>query len=597
VSFLTPVWSYIDALVHPSARVDALTAARHRAFIAPRLLGSFAVLSALPIYLALRGMPNVLEAAVFCWLLVPIAISYFLSCTGQLERAQILSTLSILALAMLSAWWTGGIESRATIWLAIVPLEAALSGSRRAITAALALTFGCTVLLLAASSASLLPQPPIDAADGVTAAFVVVFAALLTTGIALGSGSLLRMSSGLLSAEADRFRLLARHMSDVITRHGRNGVVTYVSPAAESLFGVSPHELLGHRLFDRVHVADRPTFLTALSDAATGAERSVEFRIRPESRDAHGGFAWIEMRCRPVDDNADDNGVVAVLRDISERKLTEQALQIARADAERANAGKTRFLATMSHELRTPLNAIIGFSDMLGNEQLNLEPSRRLEYARLINDSGRHLLSLVNGVLDMSKLETDNFDIAPESFAPATAISNCCDILAMKAHECGVELKTRIADDLPEIVADRRAVSQILINLISNAIKFTPRGGHVMVSASCEAENLVLGVQDTGVGINEADLPRIGEAFFQARDSYDRRHDGVGLGLSIVKGLVRLHHGDIDIRSHPGDGTRVTVRLPLEHKKRGIETPIAFVGNNRHSKGRIVSNLQVRKSA
>ena len=161
----------------------------------------------------------------------------------------------------------------------------------------------------------------------------------------------------------------------------------------------------------------------------------------------------------------------------------------------------------MSHELRTPLNAIIGFSDMLTERELMFDAARRKEYARLINDSGRHLLSVVNGILDMSKMETGNFEIVPEPFAPAPAIVSCCDLLALKAREAGVEIKTRIAPGLPELTADRRAFNQILINLISNAVKFTPRGGRVTVAAQCEGAKLALTVEDTGVGIGEDDLP------------------------------------------------------------------------------------------
>jgi two-component system, cell cycle sensor histidine kinase DivJ len=265
-----------------------------------------------------------------------------------------------------------------------------------------------------------------------------------------------------------------------------------------------------------------------------------------------------------------------VLRDISERKTQERALEIAQAESQRANAAKSRFLATMSHELRTPLNAIIGFSEMLTNASIPLDEPRRLEYATLINDSGRHLLSVVNGILDMSKMESGNFEIAPEPFAAAAAISNCCDLLALKAQEAGVEVKTRVAAGLPDLVADRRAFNQILINLVSNAIKFTPRGGSVAVGARCEGAMLALTVEDTGVGIGEDDLPRLGEAFFQARASYDRRHDGTGLGLSIVKGLVNLHDGDMAIKSRLGEGTRVTVRLPLERESRAAD-PVRLV--------------------
>ena len=217
-----------------------------------------------------------------------------------------------------------------------------------------------------------------------------------------------------------------------------------------------------------------------------------------------------------------------MLRDVSDRKAQELTIDAARADTERASAAKSRFIATMSHELRTPLNAIIGFSDMLTNETIELDAARRLDYARLINDSGRHLLAVVNGILDVSKMETGNFEITREPFAPASAIESCTDLLALKARDSGIELKLRLAHGLPDVAADRRAFNQVLINLISNAIKFTPRGGAVTVSALCDGPNFAVTVEDNGVGIGEADLPRLGEAFFQADASYDRRQDGSG---------------------------------------------------------------------
>ena len=203
---------------------------------------------------------------------------------------------------------------------------------------------------------------------------------------------------------------------------------------------------------------------------------------------------------------------------------------------------------------------------------------------------------MVNGILDMSKMETGNFQITPEPFAPRQVIESCCDLLALKAQEAGVALKTRMAGELPEVVADRRALNQILINLISNAIKFTPRGGSVTVGAACEAGRLVLTVEDTGVGIGADDLPRLGEAFFQARASYDRRHDGTGLGLSIVKGLVDLHGGDTDIRSRLGEGTRVTVRLPIDCEAARPADPIKLV-SERAGELAAVAQLQVKKIA
>ena len=576
MTVLSIIQDCLDALLHPSARYDALTSARHRAFMAPRLLGSLVAFAAFPVYLALRGAPSALEVAAFAWLIAPILLSWFLSRTGRYEGAHVLSSLALSGLVMTLAMTTGGIESFAAVWLVVVPLEAALSASRRVVVFASALALSCAALLIAAGHFDLLPAPEANPLlRNLFMAFGVASATLYAAGLAFAAESLARTSVALLNVEEDRYRLLARNMSDVISRHRRNGAVQFISPAVETMLGTQVTRLLGHGLFDRVHVADRPAYLTALSDAARGGEaRSVEFRLR---RDAPRGgersyhqvdFIWVEMRCRPLEQAsqapAGEAEVVAVMRDVTDRKLQEQALDLARTEAEQADAAKTRFLATMSHELRTPLNAIIGFSEMIVQEQaLMLDAARRREYAQLINDSGQHLLSVVNGILDMSKMESGNFEIAPEPFAPREALINCCSLLALKARENGIDLVTRIPEDLPVMTGDPRAFKQVALNLVSNAIKFTERGGKVTVSAGVEGARLMLRVTDTGVGIAADDLKRIGDPFFQAGKTYQRRHEGTGLGLSIVKSLVALHAGELTVQSQIDEGTTVTVALPL----------------------------------
>src|SRR2546423_3716137 len=222
------------------------------------------------------------------------------------------------------------------------------------------------------------------------------------------------------------------------------------------------------------------------------------------------------MRCRALDRDKGEGAkaereVVAVRRDVTDRKVQEQAVDDAREEAERANAAKSRFLATMSHELRTPLNAIIGFSEMLANEEMmQLDKTRRHEYATLIGESGQHLLSVVNGILDMSKIESGNFEITPEPFAPVPVIGTCCDLMALRAREAGIELVCRLPAGMPDIVADKRAVKQILINLLSNAIKFTHRGGKVSVAGELGGMHVIFTFEDTGVGIGEDDLRHVG---------------------------------------------------------------------------------------
>ena len=575
MTVLSIIRDCLDALLHPSARYDALMRARQRVFMAPRLLGSLVAFAAFPIYLAMRGAPTALEVGAFAWLIAPILLSWFLSRTGHYEGAHALSSLALAVLVVVVAMNTGGIESFATIWLVVVPLEAALSASRRLVAFASLLALSCAALLIAAGYLDMLPAPEINPTLRVILmGFGVASAALYAAGLAFGAESLARTGAALLNVEEDRYRLLARNMSDVISRHRRNGAVQFISPAAETLLGVPVARLLGHGLFDRVHVGDRPAYLTALSDAARGGEAgSVEFRLRRDlSRGDERGqvdFIWVEMRCRPLEQawqaaTSGEAEVVAVMRDVTDRKIQEQALDLARSAAEQADAAKTRFLATMSHELRTPLNAIIGFSEMIVQEDtLMLNAARRKEYAQLINDSGQHLLSVVNSILDMSKMESGNFEISPEMFAPRAALVGCCNLLALKARESGIDLVTRAPHDLPDMSCDPRAFKQIMLNLVANAIKFTERSGKVTVSADVEGPRLVLRVSDTGVGIAAEDLKLIGAPFFQAGKTYQRRHEGTGLGLSIVKSLVGLHSGEMTVQSKIDEGTTVTVALPL----------------------------------
>ena len=213
---------------------------------------------------------------------------------------------------------------------------------------------------------------------------------------------------------------------------------------------------------------------------------------------------------------------------------------------------------------------------------LMIDAKQRHDYAHLINESGHHLLSVVNGILDMSKIETGNFEIVPEPVATERVIAECCELLALRARQAGIDVAVELPDALPGIIADKRALHQIMLNLLSNAVKFTNRGGKVTVTATAESghdagrkaaherhddregAHLVITVEDTGVGIGAEDLPRVGEPFFQARSSYDRRHDGTGLGVSIVKGLLALHGGWMEIESRVGEGTRAIVHLPFD---------------------------------
>jgi cell cycle sensor histidine kinase DivJ len=564
---LDPIRAYVDALVHPSARADALTAARHRTFIAVRLLCSLIAFAAIPVYLATHGAPSAVEVAIFAGLISPLLAVWYLSRSGDLERAHLVSACLLGGLIASIAAVSGGVASFAIPWLAVIPLEAALSASRRVILATITLAVALVLSLWSLGAVDWLPPVQFETSSArVLGALSAVF---YVGSISLGIGALARSGERVKLIGEARYHLLARHMTDVITRHGRNGIVTFISPAAERLIGAPASMLMGHGLFERVHVADRPRFLTALIEASHGQAASVEYRLRqgPPEADktarSEPQFVWVESRCHPLDPIAQSGEVVAVTRDISRRKLDADALEAARSEAERANEAKSRFLATVSHELRTPLNAIIGFSDMLTNEgAVVLDAERRADYARVIRDSGQHLLAVVNGILDVSRIEAGHFELSLEQFAIGPLVESCHEMMLLRAEQVGIRFDVELEHDLPNIVADQLAVRQVLINLLSNAIKFTPRGGNVNITARAAGPDLLLSVADTGIGIAESDLASVGQPFFQARSSYDRPYEGTGLGLSVVKGLVDLHGGRLEIKSRVGEGTRVVVQLP-----------------------------------
>jgi len=358
----------------------------------------------------------------------------------------------------------------------------------------------------------------------------------------------------------------------VALRLDAKGVALAAGPGGADLFGVDAESLIGQTFPSRVHVGDRPEFLCALSDALREGEARVSFRLRATAdADAQTRFIVVEADLRR--DEGAPSTVLSKLRDIDELASARKSIEAVQRESVAALTLKDRLLANVTHELRTPLNAILGFSEILGD--LSLAPpsaEKRVEYARIIHTSAEHLLSVVNLLLDTSRLEVGRFQLTPEPFALAPLIASCSDMLRLKAEAKGVVIEAPALDPSIELHADKRACRQILLNLLSNAVKFSKAGGRVEVETRIVEPFVEISVLDRGVGIDSQHLPRVGDPFFQARAGYDRPAEGAGLGLSLVRGLIALHSGGLTIESAPDVGTRATMRLPLEFEQAPTST-------------------------
>lgn len=389
----------------------------------------------------------------------------------------------------------------------------------------------------------------------------------------------------------------------VVLRIAAHGEVLDASAKARTMLRLPPELLFGTGLFDRIHLSDRVPYLSALADMRDGAlSRRLDLRVRlPQSSgvtaDNYRPFSLEMMR-------APGQGTVftLLLRENDEVAGLRQELAAANEAAASAEVAKGRFLAVVSHELRTPLNAIIGFSDMLLHEMFgSFKDPRQKEYVGLVRDSGQHLLAVVTSILDVSRIESGAYATEPEPFRFREAVEMCQSMMRLQAEAKAIDLQAQIAPDAGEINADRRAVQQILINLVSNAIKFTPEGGNVVIGAKRIGSRLHFWVRDTGIGIAEEDFVNLGKPFMQIQNDYTRRFEGTGLGLSLVKGLVALHEGTMSIESMPGEGTTVTISLPVSGptgrsaEKTGVVPMSAVKAKADGGKGE--SNGSLRKTA
>jgi PAS domain S-box-containing protein len=369
--------------------------------------------------------------------------------------------------------------------------------------------------------------------------------------------------------EEDKLRLLAGHATDIIARSNLAGEQLYVSPACREILGFDADELVGTSLTASIHPDDLAAVREVIRSLTPEHPRQM-FTCR--SRRADGSYVWLEVTLRLVPATSSNtlyNGpaeIVSVARDISKRKAVEAQLAAAKAQAEAASRAKSGFLANMSHELRTPLNAIIGFAELIRTETMGPVGNRTYcEYAKDIHDSGHHLLSLINDVLDLSKIEADRMVLDDETVDLNAVIATCIRMSRTQATRGGVDLVADIEPDATLVRGEQRRLMQVVLNLVSNAIKYTKQGGSVTIATRKRPDGgLELSVRDTGCGIETRDLAVVMQPFGQIDNPYNRINQGTGLGLPLARRLVELHDGRLLLESRVGIGTTATVMLPAD---------------------------------
>ena len=278
------------------------------------------------------------------------------------------------------------------------------------------------------------------------------------------------------------------------------------------------------------------------------------------------GRSYLTLKFPVIDPAGELLGLGGIETDVTELKNAEKELRGAKEQAEFANRAKTEFLANMSHELRTPLNSILGLSEMLANQTLGpLGSAKYGEYAQDIHASGGHLLSLISEVLDLSKIEAGELEIVEDVIDVTSAVSSCVRMIEGRLPKLAPRVDVKVPGGLPKLLGDERRIKQILLNLLGNAVKFTPTDGRVSIAARvCEHGRFTIDVADTGIGIAAEDIPKVLEPFGQVRDVFTRNHEGTGLGLYLAKSFTEMHGGELSIASRLGQGTTVTLKFPKE---------------------------------
>jgi two-component system, cell cycle sensor histidine kinase DivJ len=573
---------------------------RLRLFRSCRLIGASVILAAFPPMAMTSGEPFAAIAALFLFGVLPAAIAMDLRRPGALDRAILMSLLASSMILM------GGVlrgipvvSATALLWICVI--EAFVVGSRSIRSRALGILAIATAMMLAAPfySEGLL----LDGIGGGSMAWttitiailIVINVTMLANGMLLGVARERRMSQ----EQRIQSREIETMVSETVLATNSSGAVLRVSDNAERVLGLPADALKARGLTELVLVADRPQMLTALCDCARGGpDRSLRLRLRTSASSEAPRYRWIEVNIS----HSVTGGEIAMatLRDISQHVAEEERLAVIAAGAETARSARAAFLSTVNHELRTPLNAIIGFSDILANPATTPHNADRArEYATIINGAGQDLLRIVTAMIDITRLDSGVYDFEAETTELGTVVEAAVD--AFRHEPEGKDATIKVTKTTPAVSLDapldQRAFRTVLAQLLSNAAKF---GGSapIIVAISADEHFVTVKVSDRGPGIPPEQLAALGRHFERLDESLSRDRNGIGLGLSLARGLMGLHHGLMGIESKPGKGTTVTLSLPRSGARTATATNIhALVLPSANAPAEMTDNAPERRRA
>ncbi len=373
-----------------------------------------------------------------------------------------------------------------------------------------------------------------------------------------------RIEAALRQSE-QRYALALSGANEGIWEWGDKVDGVYVSRRLREIVGIEGSEpvIKADEWIGRIHPEDVEAMRERMREHLRGETEYYDHEYRMRGDD--GRYRWVHSRGLGVrDESGHVYRMAGSLSDVTQRKLAEQELLRAKEAAEMANRTKGEFLATMSHELRTPLNAIIGFSELILQRVFGpIGHENYRDYIQNIHESGNHLLTIINDILDVSKAEAGMIDLYEEEVDLREVIASGMRLIGPRARESNIALKTDYAEPLSMVVADARRLKQILINLLSNAVKFTPSGGSITIEAwGAPGMGAGFRVIDTGIGIAKDEQARMLEPFTQVESGLSRKHEGTGLGLPLCRALIEVHGGTLTLESELGQGTAITVGLP-----------------------------------